>query len=189
MLEGSLVRLRPIASDDGERRRQWLNDPEVTRYYSRGYPVSRAESNAWVERASKETSPPQITLAIETVAGRHIGITNLDHIDRDNRSCELGIMIGEKDCWSQGYGTDTVLTLLRFAFDEVNLNRVWLDVNAENKRAVACYLKCGFVEEAQLRQHRYKAGVYSDSLIMAALADEFRAKQADDEAAEVGTPG
>ena len=176
MLEGQVIRLRAVRPDDSERRRQWLNDPEVTRYYSRGYPVSRVESDAWVEQAAKETSPPQITLAIETLDGRHIGITNLDHIDRESRQCELGIMIGDKDYWSHGYGTDTILTLLRFAFDEVNLNRVWLDVNEANARGIACYLKCGFVHEARLRQNRYKAGIYSDSLIMGVLANEFRAK-------------
>jgi RimJ/RimL family protein N-acetyltransferase len=170
------VRLRPVQAGDAEGRQRWLNDREVTLYYSRGYPVSRIEQEVWLDQASKQTSPPFVVLAIETLDGRHIGIINLDGIHLEDRSAELGIMIGEKDSWNRGYGTDAIVTLLRFAFDEINLNRIWLDVNAENGRAIACYLKCGFVEEARLRQHRYKEGRYSDTLIMAVLAEEYRGR-------------
>jgi RimJ/RimL family protein N-acetyltransferase len=175
MLAGKLVRLRAIQASDAAGRWRWLNDREVTLYYNHGYPVSRAEQQAWLDEASRQTSPPFIVLAIDMLDERHIGIINLNGISRENRSAELGIIIGEKDCWSRGYGTDAIITLLRFAFDEINLNRVWLDANAENGRAIACYRKCGFVEEARFRQHRYKLGRYSDSLIMGVLADEFRA--------------
>jgi len=175
VLAGKLVRLRAVQGSDCEGGWRWLNDREVTLHYSRGYPVSRAEQQVWLDEASRQTSPPAIVLAIDTLEGRHIGIINLDGSDRENRSAELGIMIGEKDCWRRGYGTDAIITLLRFAFDEINLNRVWLDVNAENGRAIACYRKCGFVEEARFRQHRYKLGRYSDTLIMGILAAEYRA--------------
>jgi RimJ/RimL family protein N-acetyltransferase len=176
VLAGELVRLRAILASDAAGRRRWLNDREVTLHYSHGYPLSREEQQAWLDEASRQTSPPCIVLAIDTLDGRHIGIINLDGINSENRSAELGIMIGEKDCRSMGYGTDAILTLLRFAFQEINLNRVWLDVNAENARAIACYRKCGFVEEARFRQHRYKLGRYSDSVIMSVLAEEYRAR-------------
>jgi RimJ/RimL family protein N-acetyltransferase len=144
----------------GQRwRGRWLNDREVTRLQPR--PPSRAPSSGLVGRGF-EADSPQHCVCIDTLEGRHIGITNLDGIDRENRSAELGIMIGEKDCWSRGYGTDAILTLLRFAFHEINLNRVWLDVNEENGRAVACYSKCGFVEEP-VQAAPLKLGRYSDS--------------------------
>ncbi|HLF78682.1 MAG TPA: GNAT family protein [Dehalococcoidia bacterium] len=175
MLRGKLVCLRPVTDEDLERCWHWMNDPEVTRYLNRGYPVSRLEEKAWVEQASKQTTPPEITLAIDTAEGRHIGTVGLHHFDRESRVACLGIAIGDREYWSNGYGTDTIVSLLRFAFDEINLHRVWLDVHEANARAIACYRKCGFVEEARLRQHRYKMGRYWDSLIMGVLANEFRA--------------
>ena len=67
----------------------------------------------------------------------------------------------------------------------MNLHRVALDVNADNARAIACYRKCGFVEEGSLRQDRYRHGVYIDTLVMGVLADEFRALHGESEAADI----
>jgi RimJ/RimL family protein N-acetyltransferase len=177
MLTGTLVRLRPLDMSDLERYYQWINDREVTQFLAgpSRYPFSRAEEEQWLSGAVHRTHPPDVVLAIETSAeGRHIGSVGLHQISGEDRRATMGIMIGDKDFWSRGYGTDAILTLLRFAFDEMNVNRVALEVHADNARAIACYLKCGFVEEGRLRQDRYKKGKYIDSLIMGVLADEFR---------------
>jgi RimJ/RimL family protein N-acetyltransferase len=140
------------------------------------YPTSRGEEEEWLAKTMHRTKPPDIVLAIDTVSdSRHIGSVGLHEISAEDRKAILAILIGEKDCWSQGYGTDAVLTLLRFAFDEVNLNRVELFVHDDNPRAIACYRKCGFVEEGRLRQAHYKGGSYHDMLVMSILGDEFRA--------------
>jgi diamine N-acetyltransferase len=60
----------------------------------------------------------------------------------------------------------------------MNLNRVWLTVDEDNARGIACYRKCGFVEEARLRQDRFGGGRYHDTLIMGVLATEFHALEA-----------
>ena len=90
------------------------------------------------------------------------------------RKASLGIMIGDKTCWDRGYGTDAILTILRFAFDEMNLHRVWLQVHDDNARAIACYKKCGFVEEGRLRHDRYRHGTYHDTIEMGILDHEYR---------------
>ena len=82
-------------------------------------------------------------------------------------------MIGDKAYWSQGYGTDAMLTFVRFGFDEMNLHRIDLTVDADNPRAIRCYQKCGFVEEGRLRENRYQQGKYGDQLVMSILRDEF----------------
>jgi RimJ/RimL family protein N-acetyltransferase len=83
-------------------------------------------------------------------------------------------MIGDKTAWNHGYGTDAIVTLLHFAFDEINLHRVGLNVLEGNDRAIASYHKCGFVEEGRLRQAWYAAGRYHDVILMSVLEDEFR---------------
>jgi RimJ/RimL family protein N-acetyltransferase len=131
---------------------------------------------------TKRTRPPEITLAIDTLAeSRHIGSIALHEVNGEDRKATLGVMIGDKDYWSRGYGTDAIVTLLRFGFDEMNLNRVDLSVDEDNVRGITCYRKCGFVEEGRLRQARYRNGRYLDALIMAVLADEFRALHGDGE--------
>ena len=178
MLTGDLVRLRPLETSDLDRYVTWMNDPDVTRFLAgpARYPFSRADEEEWLTAAMRRTKPPEITLAIETSAeSRHIGTVSLHAVSAEERKAGFGIMIGDKESWSHGFGTDAILALLRFAFDEMNLNRIYLDVDEDNARAIACYRKCGFVEEGRKLQDRFLGGRYTDTILMAVLAAEFRA--------------
>ena len=174
MLEGQLVRLRALEPGDLERCYTWINDREVTRYTTARYPMSRADEERWLQ-ASTSNFTLGVKLAIETMAGDHIGNIDLHRSHPEDRKCGLGIMVGDKERWSQGYGRDAIITLLRFAFHEMNLHRVWLTVLEDNERAIVCYLKCGFVEEARQRQDVYTLGRFRDVLYMGVLRDEFEA--------------
>jgi RimJ/RimL family protein N-acetyltransferase len=89
----------------------------------------------------------------------------------------LGIVIGDKNYWGQGYGTDAVRAVLRWAFDYLNLNRVWLTVYDYNERAFRCYAKCGFRHEGTMRQAKYADGEHHDELMMGILRDEFQQQE------------
>jgi RimJ/RimL family protein N-acetyltransferase len=172
MLEGKLVRLRAIEPDDLGRNYQWVNDRDVTRGLVIRYPMSHADERAFTDGRPANTFG-NVALAIETRDGVHIGNCGLHEVQPENRKASLGIMIGDQRYWSRGYGTDTVMTLLRFGFHEMNLNRVWLHVYEFNERAIACYGKCGFVEEGRLRQNYYAEGRYWDTVTMGVLRSEF----------------
>jgi RimJ/RimL family protein N-acetyltransferase len=176
MIEGKLVNLRALEMTDLERNHRWVNDRDVTRFLSMRYEMSlMAEENWMRERTRSPLSFSTAAFAIETKEGRHIGNCGLHNASPENRSAELGIMIGEKDCWGQGYGTDAVRALLRFAFEEMNLHRVQLDVFDFNERAQASYRKCGFVEEARKRQDLYQEGAFIDVVVMGVLRSEWEA--------------
>ncbi len=173
MLEGTLVRLRAMEPEDLEATYKWVNDGEVTLWLtSLRYPVSRKAEQQWIDDGPAN-SFGGVRLAIETNDGKHIGGINLHRVNPEDRMAGLGIMIGEKDHWSNGYGTDAIKTLLSFAFDEMNLHRVWLHVFADNERAIGCYQKCGFREEGRLRQEVYQDGRYYDVVVMGVLGTEF----------------
>ncbi len=167
MIEGKLINLRAREMDDLERNYRWMNDREVTRHLSMRYPISLAAEETWMrEGASQPLSfGTGVFFAIETKDGEHIGNINFHETSAEQRKARLGIVIGEKSYWSKGYGTDAMLTFLRFAFDEMNLHRIDLTVDADNPRAIACYRKCGFVEEVRMRQVRYVRGAYGDQLV------------------------
>lgn len=176
MIEGTLVNLRQREMTDLDRVYGWVNDTEVTRHLSMRYPMSLAAEEAWLrERDVKPNTFAYVRLAIDTKDGVHIGGLNLPWGDAESRKARLGIMIGDKAYWSRGYGTDAIRTLLGFAFGEMNLRRVDLTVDAENGRGIACYRKCGFVEEVRTRQAIYARGAYADQLVMGILRDEFEA--------------
>ena len=175
MLEGRLVTLRAIEPDDAERAHAWLNDPEVTYFLTDRYPPSQRDET-WLAGA-RANSFDGVRLAIETKDGAHIGGINLYRFQSgpEDRNAGLGIIIGEKAYWSKGYGADAIVVLLRFAFHEMNLHRVWLTVLESHERGIACYRKCGFREEARLRQDVYRHGCHWDVIAMGILRDEFDA--------------
>jgi RimJ/RimL family protein N-acetyltransferase len=106
---------------------------------------------------------------------RLIGNSSFFDFDWVARSAEVGIMIGDKTVWNQGYGSEVMTVLLRHGFRTLNLNRIYLRVYAENKRAIRAYEKVGFVHEGRMRQAVYKQGSYSDILYMSVLREEWDA--------------
>lgn len=173
MILGQKVRLRAIEREDIPRFVRWLNDPEVLRYLTMYMPMSMAEEEKWFERQLEARDSK--VMAIETKEGVHIGNIGIHDIDWKNRQGELGIFIGERTYWGLGYGSDAIKALLRFAFDELNLHRVYLLVFAYNQRAIRCYRKCGFQQEGVLRDALYRDGRYHDLLVMSVLESEYRA--------------
>lgn len=173
MLVGEKTRLRSIECEDIPRFVEWLNDPEVTYYLGRVPLLSRAEEERWVEETMKDER--HRILAIETKEGMNIGNIGLHNIDGKNSHAELGIVIGDKRYWDKGYGTDAIRTMLRFAFEELNLHRVFLRVYDFNARAIRCYEKCGFRHEGVARQAVFLNGAYRDELTMGILRPEFEA--------------
>jgi len=174
LIAGKKVRLRPIERDDLPRFVEWFSDPEVRRYLSMYLPLSLAQEERWFEHLLEQLEKQKVVmLTIETSEGADIGNVSLFDIHWKERHAELGIMIGERDYWSQGYGSDAVQTMLRVAFEEMNLHRVFLRVHADNARGIRCYEKVGFQKEGTLRESVFREGTYHDMLIMSILAPEF----------------
>jgi RimJ/RimL family protein N-acetyltransferase len=174
MLEGKLVRLRALEPTDAEKAFQWINDREVTQFLMARYPMSLAAEREWVAGASKPSEFGDARFAIETKAEQvHIGMVGLHRARPEDRGANLGIMIGDKSYWDGGYGTDAMLTVLRFGFDQMNLHKIALGVFDFNDRAKAVYLKCGFVEEGRFREEVFQDGRYLDVIRMSVLRREF----------------
>jgi RimJ/RimL family protein N-acetyltransferase len=174
MILGERVRLRAIERSDIPTFVRWLNDPEVRRFLLMFEPMSTADEERWFER--RLSSHDDYLYSFEgAVDGRwtHLGNIGLHRVDWKNRSAVLGIVIGEKEHWGKGFGTEAVRLMLRFAFGELNLHRVELDVYDFNPRAIRSYEKAGFRREGTLRQALFREGGYHDVYRMAVLQSEF----------------
>ena len=174
MIVGIKVRLRPIERDDLPRFVEWFGDPEVRRHLGRYLSFSLAQEERWFENLQERLERREsVVLAVETAEGVHIGSIGLDPIDWKNRYAELGIAIGEKAYWDQGYGSDAIRTLLSLAFCQMNLHRIFLRVDADNARGIRCYEKAGFQREGTSREMVFKEGAYHDQYVMSILQSEF----------------
>jgi RimJ/RimL family protein N-acetyltransferase len=93
-------------------------------------------------------------------------------LDNINRSCRLGIVIGEKTHWDRGFGAEALHLLLEYAFNILNMNNVNLGTYSFNKRAIACYKKVGFKEIGRRRESRIIGEKKYDTIMMDILARE-----------------
>ncbi len=169
MIHGERVVLRAIEREDLPRYVEWLNDPEILRYFGNYAPLALAQETSWYEGMLQD--PSLRSFAVEFEA-EHVGGAGFSEIDWRNSRAEVGLFIGRTDLWGQGLGGDVLRTLVRFGFEQMNLNRVYLRVFAENKRAVHKYEKMGFQHEGCWRQAEYRHGRYHDILWMSILRGE-----------------
>jgi RimJ/RimL family protein N-acetyltransferase len=159
---------------------KWFSDPELRGYLAMHLPIGQAQEEKWFEQhlALKDRDTQSWAIDVQPADMAvgpwvHIGGCGLHEIEWRHRWGELGIVIGAHDYWGRGYGTDAVQTLSAWAFDTLNLNRVFLRVFADNARAIRCYEKVGYQHEGRLRQHVFNNGAYRDVLLMGLLRGEW----------------
>lgn len=155
--EGRLVRLREKHIDDAERDYAWRCDPELAAYDA-ARPLAVRFAN-FVATMSEELQYPTIhrrTFAIEErEGGTHIGNVMYYGYDSMRREAELGITIGNRDYWSQGYGSDAVRCMLRHLFHDMKLRRVFLHTLSWNYRAQASFERAGFRQVKRVARGGY----------------------------------
>lgn len=166
------MRLRELTRGDLPTLNIWRNDPVLVAGLGAGFAFIAPEVDAaWFDAYLKQRDR-NVRLAIEDDDGRFVGCAYLLGISWIHRSAEFAIMIGDKDRWGKGLATQATQGTLRHAFDDLQLHRVWLTVNADNDRAKRLYERCGFKHEGTFRSAVFKSGEYIDVHVMAVLAHE-----------------
>jgi diamine N-acetyltransferase len=176
MLEGKKVRLRAIERDDLPRLHE-LFDDDVELMTRRSdeppRPVTLAELEQRFDDRLEDGDSSSMWFAVE-VDDDLIGECGLHSIDHYRRSCQVGVALGREN-WAKGFGQDAVRTLVGFAFRDLNMHKVGLEVLADDERAVGAYRKAGFVEEGRLRDNSWFDGAFRDALVMGILRPEWEA--------------
>ena len=176
-ITGTRVRLRAIRREDLETLRGYVNDPEVMQYSNQYQPISEAAQEEWF--AGLGRAHDSVWFALDDVRGdeaKLVGTCCLVGIDWVSRLAELRIRIGDKSAWGCGLGTEATRILVNYAFEDLNLERVWLRVFEMNPRAIRMYEKVGFVQEGRLRRASFIQGKMVDVLLMGMLKDEWGAQ-------------
>ena len=175
-LKGEKVNLRAIEKSDIRLFLGWFNDPEVIQYLQVYLPVTELGEEKWHERMS--LSEKDVVLIIEAIKGDGINIPigscGLHGINFKDRSATFGIAIGEKDYWSNGYGTEAARLLITYAFEQLNLRRISSSVYDFNERSRKMQEKIGFKIEGARREAIYKNGRYADEIILGLLKKEWK---------------
>jgi len=142
---GRRVILRHKRLLDGANDYAWRCDEELARFDA-APPLRTSFVNFLSSMNAQQRYPDsgRRSFAIEDEGGRHIGNVMYYNLRRETGEAELGITIGDRAHWGQGYGSDAVQTLVRFLFYSKGLHRVFLHTLDWNTRAQRCFGKAGF---------------------------------------------
>ena len=181
--DGERIYLRPLETGDEPLLREWLNDPRNWRTLARARPLNELREREYIEKLYTSNEDVALGIVVKDL-DRLIGSVGLRGITMPDRSACFGILIGDVDCQSLGYGTEATELMLRLGFEEFNLNRIELDVLADNPRAIRAYEKAGFVAEGRSREAIFRGGRFVDLLRYAVLRWEWAQGRRDDAPAE-----
>ncbi len=157
--------LRPIIKDDLLLLNKWKNDKEIYQFLGGGYqPTSINTQEKWIDNLIDTTGINKRFIVL--LEGKAVGLIGLYSINWINRTCEIGLFIGEKESHSKGIGTKAYLELEKFAKESLNLRKINLNVVETNINAVNFWLKMGFVQVGILSKERYINNKYHNLLIM-----------------------
>src|SRR5262249_47002732 len=174
LLVADRLYLRPVRdSDANERYLGWLRDPDVTRYLECRFATCTLED---LRRFVADVITDQKALFLAIVLkqdDRHVGNIKLAAINRIHGSAEVGLMIGEMDCWNKGYATEAIRLVVSYAFDVLGLHKLTAGCYDVNPASARAFLKAGFVREGLRREQFACEGRRVGQILLGATREDF----------------
>ncbi len=172
-IEGKKITLRAIEESDQELLHKWANDPRIWPLLaSWHFPTSYRDQLEWYNSLSPRSADQRF--AIEAPDLGLIGTANLVNINWKDRNAFHGMLLGDKDIRGKGYGTDTIMTIMRYAFEELGLQRLDGSMIEYNKASLAVYLnKCGWKEEGRQRKYYFRKNRFWDKIIVGVTREDY----------------
>ncbi len=169
-LYGEKIVLREFMETDLMAMHSWVNDENVTKYLTMSvFPRTIEDSKRFLQAQLNRSSDEYINFVValkNDIEQKYIGTVGLRSINYINRNCELAITIGVQDKQNSGCGTEAVNLILTYAFEQLNMRKVYLCLLDINEKAKRVYEKCGFTQSAEFKEHIFKHGRYYDLIFM-----------------------
>jgi RimJ/RimL family protein N-acetyltransferase len=172
---GRLVRLAAPRPEDAEAFARWSEDPVYQRNLDTDYARPFTVQQMAGRHGSSGGDNTSVLFHLRTLTDdRLIGFMAIFSIEWNNGTCTIATGIGNPDYRGKGYGSDALRLILNYAFNELNLYRVGLDVIGNNTAAIRAYQRAGFREEGRLRGAVNRDGGRTDRILMGILVNEWR---------------
>lgn len=173
-IQGNKVTLRAIEREDLPALQRWANDPSIQEMLG-GWrmPTSMNDQAQWYAGLSINSLNQRFV--IEAPDRGLIGTANLTRIDWKNRNAFYGVMLGDKANHRCGFGTDTVMAIMRYAFDELGLMRLDTDIIEYNEPSLILHRKTGWLEEGRKKNWYFRKDRFWDKVIMGITSENYQA--------------
>ncbi|HYY55586.1 MAG TPA: GNAT family protein [Candidatus Dormibacteraeota bacterium] len=179
VLRGKRVTLRPPVPEDVPHIVRWLADVEVSRML--GYlqiAFSEAQETDWLKKLAENQNG--VFWVIE-VDGKPVGTSGIRDIDWKNQHGESGTLIGEREYWGKGIGTEQARLRTRFAFRELNLIKLKSAAFAENVASLRMSKRVGYREVGVERREVFAGGKWHDGVLLELLREDWERLQQEQE--------
>ncbi len=174
-IKGDRVSLRPITKGDAKLLLDWRNSRHVAKNSFCGHKITYAEHLKWFRNLFKDKARI-IYIIMTNASNRAVGRVGLKNIDLTHKRAELEKMIGEKEFQGQGLATEASKLLLKYAFGQLGLRRIYAKVLPYNLANIRVNKKLGFKMEGILKKHAFIKNKYVDVLLMGLLKEDFLTK-------------
>lgn len=173
-LVGDLIYLRVLEeSDVNDVYLSWLNDHEVSRYLVVGiFPSTADDVRRWVTSFEDRTKAVAFAI-VDKTTNQHIGNVTLYDINWVDRTAEWGTMIGRKEYWGKGYGTEARRLMIGYAFQRLGLRKITAGNVADNVASIESNKKLGFKQEGLLREQVWADGKFHDVVRLGLLRRDW----------------
>ncbi len=172
-IEGRLIRLRAVESDDAEVMYQWENDIAIWSVSGTTEPFSRDQiaifTSSQLDKDIFRTG--QLRLMIETLDHRAVGAVDLFEFDPMNHRAGVGILIHDPDDRGHGYGADTLRTLEEYGRRYLGLHQLWCNVGANNSHSLNLFRSAGYTEVGRKRDWQWTCEGYCDEVMLQKILD------------------
>jgi len=175
-IEGQRLILRSVLeSDVTENYIQWLNDSDTNQYLESRFLTHTKESvKEFVKRIDQQSDTVFLAIVFKN-DNTHIGNIKLGPIHEIHNFADIGILIGEKKYWGQGYATEAIKMLTQYAFNTLGLHKLTAGFYSNNMTSGNAFFKNGFIQEGCLKKHYYYKGAYIDGIKVGLLNKKWPA--------------
>lgn len=174
-LKGKIVNLCVFRTDKDAVNKyiKWINDESILQWIG-----SNNKIYDYTEELEYATNPnPKGTYRFNIVIKENNSYQLIGNCDirviNGTRNGILGILIGDKNSRNKGYGTEAIKMLIKYGFEQLNLHRIGLTLNSDNKRALKCYEKAGMTVCGKERETQWYNGKWADTVHMDILEQEY----------------
>ncbi|WP_347375005.1 GNAT family protein [Aequorivita sp. Q41] len=168
------VFLRAFNKTDSEIIYPWLCDQEVLSLTGgNSYFASKDYVDKWTENKIFNTKDYYLAICLNETQ-EMIGYLSINDIDHQNRKAVWGgLLIGNKNYWGKGIATEAATLMLKFVFEELNVNLFWAFWLEEHTASIKLGEKLGFKKIGILPQSLFKAGKFHNQCLMYILKEDY----------------
>ena len=171
ILHGDTIALRPIRAEDADAL--FPTDKTVDRLTGTHQTFTLEQVQAHYARVATADDRVDYAITLKDKPEIVLGEAVLNDFDLDNRSANFRIMLTRETHFGKGYGTQATKLIIAYAFEQLDLHRIDLEVYDFNPRAARVYEKVGFVREGVRREALLWEGEYRDAIVMGMLRSDY----------------